>query len=299
LTLSNPGAREGYLIGIDLGGTRVKGVALTAGGQELKRTLVDTQDDGTGGFLSAVKSLVVSLTAELGSPLGVGLSAPGLAAADNRSIAFMPGRLQGLEKLNWSQFLTLNTLVSNDAHAALAGEAWIGAAAGRRHAFMLTLGTGVGGAILSDGRVLSGAIGRAGHLGHISLNIDGESDIVGTPGSLEDYIGDHNLAVRSAGRFNSTRDLIASVRDGDEFALAVWTRSIRALACAITSLINVLDPEVVILGGGIAAADHDLFMPLREELARIEWRPGGHSVPIVSAKLGDFAGAIGAAKLAL
>ena len=299
MILSSATTRDGHLVGIDLGGTRVKCVVLTPAGEELKRVQMDTNDDGAGGFRDAVKSLVAGLTEGFGVPAGVGLSAPGLASADNRSIAFMPGRLQGLENLVWSEILGLRTVVCNDAQAALAGEAWIGAAADRRHALLLTLGTGVGGAILSDGRILTGAIGRAGHLGHISLDIDGEPDIVGTPGSLEDLIGDHSVEARSAGRFGSTRDLVAAVRGGDQFAQGVWRRSIRALACAIASLINVLDPEVVIIGGGIAAAGETLFDPLREELRAMEWCPGGHQVLVVSAKLGAFAGAIGAAKLSI
>jgi len=209
----------------------------------------------------------------------------------------MPGKLQGLEGLNWTDFLQTShpVPVLNDAHAALLGEAWVGAAAGYRNVVLLTLGTGVGGAILADGRLFKGHIGRAGHLGHISLNPDGPPDIVGTPGSLEQTIGNSTLPVRSGGRFSSTRQLVEAHLKGDAEATDVWLRSLYNLAAGITSIINALDPEVIILGGGIAQAGPALFEPLARFVERVEWRPQGESVRIIPAALGDLAGTLGAA----
>ena len=160
---------------------------------------------------------------------------------------------------------------------------------------LLTLGTGVGGAIMVDGRILRGHLGRAGHLGHVSLDPEGGPDVVNTPGSLEDAIGEHNVKQRSSGRFNSTRELVAAVRDGSAEAAEVWLRSVRALAAAIAGFINVLDPEAVVIGGGIADADESLFQPLQAVLDQFEWRPGGARVRLVKAALGRNAGAVGAA----
>jgi glucokinase len=220
-----------------------------------------------------------------------------LPARDGRSIAAMPGRLAGLEGLNWQDWLEVNTPVPvlNDAQAALLGESWLGAAKGTLNVALLTLGTGVGGAAIVDGHLLRGHIGRAGHLGHVSLNPDGPPDVVGTPGSLEDAIGDHNVKIRSDGEFNSTRQLVDAFRAGSPQAAVVWLRSIRALAAALTGYINVLDPEIILLGGGIADADDALFDPLAAELARFEWRPGGARVRILKAALGPKAGVTGAA----
>ena len=287
-----------YLLGIDLGGTRLKMVALTSSGRELERFEASTCDDGSASFRAAVRSGVETLTRRLGQPQSIGLAAPGLARDDNRAIALMPTRLEGLSGFEWSDFLGADTHVFNDAHAALAGEVWLGAAQQVRHAFMLTLGTGVGGAIVADGKVLQGTLGRAGHLGHICLDVEGAPDIVHTPGSLEDLIGNHNIGVRSGGRFASTHDLVAAYEAGDEEASRVWLRSIRALGCAIASLINVLDPEIVVLGGGIVSAGASLLAPLEKVLDATEWRPCGARVPIVPAQLGDHAGAVGAAFLA-
>ena len=286
-------------VGIDLGGTQIKGVLVGCDRTVLRREVRATEDDGGDSMKWA--SAVRDLADELGRDLGAGLSAPGLAARDHRSIASMPGRLRGIEGLDWSAFLGRGSFVpvTNDAHASLLGEAWIGAARGLRDAIMLTLGTGVGGAILSDGKLMLGHIGRAGHLGHICLDVRGVSSIVGTPGALECAIGNYNIRERTAGRFDTTHALIAAFREDDEFARGVWLASIRALACAIASFVNILDPEAVVIGGGIAQAGDALFEPLRDELARIEWRPAGHAVRIIPAALGEWAGAIGAARESL
>jgi glucokinase len=189
--------------------------------------------------------------------------------------------------------------VLNDAHAALLGEAWVGAARGREHVVLLTLGTGVGGAIMTDGRLLRGTIGRAGHLGHACLDIDGPPSITGMPGAIEVMVGDCTLGGRSGGRFKSTKDLVAAHLVGDAGATRIWLRSVRALGCAIASYVNILDPEIVVLAGGITLAGEALLKPLRMVLDEVEWRPGGHAVPVVFAELGEWAGALGAARAAL
>jgi glucokinase len=241
--------------------------------------------------LAELRSLVKNPT------VYIGLAAPGLAAGDHRSIAFMPERLPGLENLDWQKHFRVASAVPvlNDAQAALAGEVWRGAARGCRNVILLTLGTGVGGAAIIDGHALRGRIGRAGHFGHISLDPDGSGDITGAPGSLEDAIGDSTVNARSRGHFSSTRELVAAARKGDSGAKTVWIASVRALAAGITSLINAFDPEVVILGGGITQAGAALFQPLEDFLDQFEWRPGGARARIVRAKLGDRAGAFGAA----
>jgi glucokinase len=290
-----------YAAGIDLGGTHLKLVAVTGAGEELRRHAESTAD-GRAAWRERIRGRLAMLEAELGAPPAwVGVAAPGLAARDGRSIAWMQGRLEPLQGLDWTRFLELGCPVPvvNDAHAALLGEAWLGAAEGRRDVVLLTLGTGVGGGALVDGRLLLGHVGRAGHLGHVALDPDGPPDIVGTPGSLEDAIGECTLVARSKGRFHTTEALVSAFLDGDGHAADVWLRSVQRLTCGIVSLINVLDPEVVVLGGGITRAGSALFEPLTEYLDRLEWRPLGSAVPIVPAVLGEFAGAFGAAHHAM
>lgn len=287
------------VFGIDVGGTHVKGLALTADGSVLADETRPTQDCGDGSWQREVETLFATLHARFPQVAATGLCAPGLARPDERAIRSMPGRLQGLENLVWSDVLNVPTVVLNDAHAALLGEVWLGAARGIDNALLLTLGTGVGGAALVDGRLLRGQLGRAGHLGHISLNPDGQADIVGTPGSLEDAIGDCTVAQRTQGRFRTTHELVAAATAGDAAAQAVWQQSIRALAAGLASLINVLDPHTIVVGGGIATAGDALFGPLRAALAAMEWRIGEFRVTVVPAQLGSRAGAFGAAHRAL
>ena len=285
-----------YAIGVDLGGTNVKFVAVTETGDVLERATESTTDAGTG-WEECIRSRIARFESTHGPTEWIGVAAPGLAARDGRSIAWMQGRMTGVQGFDWTQRLERRRTVPvlNDAQAAVLGETWRGAAAGTRNVVLLTLGTGVGGGALVDGRLLRGHLGRAGHLGHISLDADGARDIVGTPGSLEDAIGDCTVAQRSGGRFASTALLLDAYRAGDPTAAAVWSRSVEHLAVGISSLINVLDPEVVVIGGGIARAGDDLFRPLAAHLDRVEWRPLGAGVAIVPAALGEFAGAFGAA----
>jgi len=284
-----------YSVGIDLGGTNIKIVVISSAGDMLDYLICDTAD-AEGSWAQTIKDQLESIrNKRRESPCYIGLAAPGLAARDGRSIAYMQGRLPGLEGFVWQDFLDAPVMVLNDAHAALLGEVWQGAAKGFRNVILLTLGTGVGGAVLVEGRLIKGQIGRAGHLGHISVNSDGALDIVNTPGSLEQMIGNYNVAERSRARFTSTRRLVEAHLAGDHDATAVWLRSILHLAAAVASFINAFDPEIVIIGGGIAQAGAALFDPLHKELNRFEWRPMGHRVQVIPAALGEKAGAIGAA----
>lgn len=292
-----------FLIGIDLGGTNIKAALVDAETGRLLHSLsLPTLDgefeNGTPRFAITVRELATTLEEQAGATgLPVGLSAPGLAAPDGSCITWMPGRMHGLEGLNWSQFLNREVNVLNDAQAALLGEVWTGAAKGCANVFMITLGTGVGGAVVCDGRLLRGAIGRAGHLGHISVDALGAKDPFNTPGSLEAAIGNQSLAARGGGAYANTHALVAAAAAGDEAARVLWLASVRQLAVAIASLINVLDPELVVMGGGISsgAGDH-LLKPLRAFLDEYEWRPGGHRARVVLAAGGEWSGALGAAR---
>jgi glucokinase len=285
-----------YAIGIDIGVSYVKCAAVSDGGEIVLRDQTPTHAENSN-WPEGVKKYIAAIEKQRGEAQWVGMAAPGLAAPDGSGITWMQGRLEEVQGLKWTEFLGRKRFVPllNDAQAALLGEVWKGAAAGARNAILITLGTGVGGAIMCDGRILKGHIGRAGHIGHMSLDVDGVNDITGTPGSLEALIGNYTIRDRTGGRFDSTHDLVAAAQRGDAKAKQVWERSVHQLGCAIVSMINIADPEVVIVGGGIATAGEALFGPLNRVLDKHEWRPQGHQARIVAATLGEFAGAIGAA----
>lgn len=286
-------------IGIDLGGTSIKAVALDAGGQLLHRLTVPTHDGDGQPWKTSVQQLVRQLEGYMLPRFVIGISAPGLPDAANKAIAFMPGRMQGLEGWVWQDFLQQPAFVINDAVAALLSEVRLGAARDARHAVMVTLGTGVGGAILIDGKPYQGAFAKAGHIGHMVIDEQGECDITGIPGSLEDCIGNCTVEKRSGGRFTSTHALLEAYRTGDDFAASVWLRSVKQLAIGLASLTNILSPDTIVIGGGIAEAGTDLFDPLEQYLQQYEWRPGGQRAIIVKATGGELAGAKGAALFAM
>jgi glucokinase len=291
-----------YAIGIDLGGSSVKAVAITSRGEILQQVNEDFDADEQFDFARKIKEVFAQLQTSQGREANCfGLAAPGLASRDHTAIAFMPGRLHGLEGLNWKEYLgaAQHVPVLNDAHAALFGEAWLGAARGLHDVVMLTLGTGVGGAAIVDGNLLQGHIGRAGHLGHNCLDMNAPKDVTGIPGSIEYFIGNWNIHERTNGQFPTTHALVQAYTRGDPLAWTVWQKSVHALACTIATYVNVLDPEAVIIGGGIARAGTTLFEPLETALRGIEWQPGGHKVRLIPAELGGFAGAIGSARNAL
>ena len=292
-------------IGIDLGGTLIKGAAFDlASGDLLHEDVAPARDGEWEGddpaFLFEIRQLVQRFEErEAGEVSVVGVSSPGFANREASHIVSMPGRLEGLEGLEWPDALGRPAAVLNDAHAALMGEIWQGAASGVEDVILLTLGTGVGGAIVTEGRLLRGHFGKGGHLGHASLDLHGETDICGMPGALEDMIGNHNVRERSGGRYESTRELVNAVRRGDQHALEVWGRSVRALGVAVASFVNILDPELVLIGGGISEAWDEIEERLRGWMEEFEWRPGGGQVEIRRAALGPMAGAYGAAYFAM
>ena len=284
-------------IGIDLGGTRIKGVALH--NHEVISHVYEPTGEGEA-FKQNMLKVLTHLKKQLSSDeVVVGISAPGIPNESNTAIAVMPGRLPGLEGFLWSDFFQTPAWVLNDAVCALVAEARMGVAKDYKNAVMLTLGTGVGGAILIDGKPYQGSFNKAGHWGHTTVDFDGVADVTNMPGSIEEAIGNVSVERRSMGQFKSTQDLLDALEEDDPFAHWVWLSSVQKLALTISSISNVLSPELVILGGGIAEVGEWLFTPLKRFMDIYEWKPGGQGVRVVKAKFSDLAGAIGAACFAL
>lgn len=287
-------------IGIDLGGTNVKGLIINEKGEVLKQHYIPTQDNGDFAWRVNVKEMVDYLAGCTEHKIsGIGMSAPGLPDEQNRCIAYLPNRLNGLENFKWGEYLGYATYVLNDAHSALMAEATFGAAKECKNVVLLTLGTGVGGGIMINGQLYQGLAQMAGHLGHLSIDSqDDELSILGAPGSLEYAIGNYSIKKRSLGRFESTWQLTEAYRNGDSWATLIWLTSIKKLAVSISSIINALSPEIVVLAGGITLADDALYKPLREFMDLYEFRPNKQT-PILQAYFGDMAGAIGAASFVM
>jgi glucokinase len=286
-------------IGIDLGGTRIKGVAIDEEGNLLHQLYMPTNDGDDISWKSAVANTVSELRQHLNGNTVIGISAPGLPDKENTTIAFMPGRLGGLENFVWRNYLKTPAYVLNDGVAALVAEAKTGAAKDSTNAIMITLGTGVGGALLINKQPYQGSFNKAGHIGHMVIDSDGDADVTNMPGSLEECIGNCTIKKRSEGKFASTHELLDAYRKGDYFAKEVWLTSVKKLAIGLASASNFISPDTIVVGGGIAEANEDLFIPLNKWFDEFEWQPGGIRPKIVKATQGDLAGAIGAACFAM
>jgi len=205
----------------------------------------------------------------------------------------------------------------NDARVALAGEMVWGAARGRDNALMLTLGMGVGGAALVDGRLLRGHTGVAGHLGHLTVEPDGPLCACGNRGCLETVFsaraieGEAWAAVhrgcastltrlfREQPQLATCRTIFQAASEGDELSGSIVTRAISRLAAAIAGLLHVFDPEAVILGGHVADAGADLLIPLQEQVWERSRGLLGREVPLVEQEVADKSGIVGAAGLVM
>jgi glucokinase len=209
--------------------------------------------------------------------------------------------MAGIEHLYWSEYLgEKESFVLNDAHAALMAESSFGAGKGLKNIVLLTLGTGVGGGILIDGKLYTGLGLMAGHFGHITIDAGyDETGITGSPGTLEQALGNTTVYKRSAGKYSSTSELVSAFAGGDNFASYVWLDSVRKLSLAICSISNSISPDAVILGGGITNAGDNLFGPLKDFMDVYEWRPGGKKTQILQAQYSELSGAAGAAAFAL
>ena len=291
------------VIGVDVGGTLVKAVLINETGKVLFQKSLPTNDQSSStDWKYGAKQLVQELKifSKEASCL-TGIAAPGISNEEHSAISFMPGRLEGIENFHWGNFFgEKKVFVLNDAHAALMAESSFGAGKGLKNIVLLTLGTGVGGGILIDGKLYTGLGLMAGHLGHIT--IDASSDvtgITGSPGTLEQAIGNSTVSRRSSGKFNSTSELVDAYINGDNFAKYVWLDSVRKLSLAICSISNSISPDAVVLGGGITNAGDNLFIPLNDFMDVYEWRPGGKKTQLLQAKYSELSGAVGAAAFAL
>jgi glucokinase len=192
--------------------------------------------------------------------------------------------------------------LDNDATAAAAGEHRYGAGKGTRNMVYLTISTGVGGGVVLDGRLFHGTTGNGGELGHVTVDWRGRlCRGCGRRGCLEAYVSGTSIAerAREAGLdVAAAADVVAAAEAGDTVAGTVWAETIEALACGLTSIVNLFEPELVVLGGGVTRAGDRLIGPVRKRVKADAMPPAGRAVEVVRAALGDRVGVVGAAAVA-
>ena len=313
-----------YILGVDLGGTNIVCGAMSAdGASQFAMQSVPTRADLGGDavverIVQLCEKVIAETIAETGCArsdfLGVGIGSPGPLDRDRGIVIVTPN-------LGWHDFplrdnvagpLGMPGTLDNDANCATFGEWWIGAAKGARHVVGLTIGTGIGGGIILDGTLFHGASDVAGELGHITIDSTGRRCGCGNYGCLEAYASGPAIAERArealAGGEPSILPVLvagdlsqitaATVYDaahrGDEVAGHVVRDTAKFLGIGVANFLNIFNPEVVVLAGGVTQAGDALFEPLRAEVRRRAFAPAVEACRIVPGILDGNAGVIGA-----
>ena len=301
-----------HVLALDIGGTKLAaGVVDTAGG--VRSFIVESTqaEEGPERGLERLFALGRSAVEESGvawpaiGAVGIGAGGP-LDAA--RGVLIAPPHLPGWVNVPLTQLaeeaLGIPAALENDATAAAAGEHRFGAGAGTRHMIYLTISTGVGGGIVIDGRLYRGAGGNGGELGHVTVDCDGRPCRgCGRRGCLEAYVSGTSIAerAREAGMDGAVAaDVAAAAKTGDPVASAIWDETVDALACGLTSVVNLFEPELVVLGGGVVSGTGEqLLGPVRTRVFAESMPPAAAVVQIVEAALGERVGVVGAAAIAI
>ena len=287
------------LIGVDLGGTAIKLGRFSLDGELLAELEVPTpQPPMPGAVVIAIVEAVQQLDPErLASSVGLGLPGPMDAAG---RVARVCINLPGWEQVPLAEWLEpqlqRRVTLANDGNCAVVGEAWQGAAKGYQDVLLLTLGTGVGGGVLLGGRLFTGHGGAAAEPGLICIDPEGPPCNSGNRGSLEQFCSIGALARQSS---LTPHELCQQADAGDPEALAIWQRYGRHLGVGLSSLIYVLTPELVLIGGGLSAASHHFLPSALEEVEHRVQRESRQGLEIRRCALGNGAGRLGAARLAL
>lgn len=308
----SPDHSDAIAIGVDIGATAIK-AALVG----LRGDLLASFREDSPRTPSSLRDFVHSVRKQATVPvLGIGIGCKGVIDAATTRVNRLPGDLHFLEGCTLRDLIAVGSLpvcADNDARTALVAEVLWGTARGRRNVLLLTLGTGVGGAALVDGVILRGASGAACHLGHVTIDIRGGLCICGNYGCLETCFSSRaiesgyfahihrasetRLSLDDAGRVPTTEAIFQAAAEGDPSARRVLDLAFESLTAALVSFVNVFDPELIILGGNIAAAGPQLLAPLQEEVARRTSVLLGRKVPIVLQNNVGFGGVAGAAGL--
>lgn len=315
-----------YIVGVDLGGTNLRSAVVTEDEKIVGRASRPTEaEKGPEAVMEAIRGCVLDAVGESGLQtddlLAVGIGAPG-PMNWKTGVVYSPPNLPGWHHVpladEMKKRLGVPCYVENDANVACFGEFWLGAGRGAEQMCLLTLGTGLGGGIVTHGKLLRGLDGTAAEIGHMKVErFQGRRCGCGAIGCLEQYASVTGMKKTALigivkGERTVLRDLVENditkltgkmifdaAEQGDEFAANVVHETGIWLGIGISSLINLLNPEKVVLYGGMVAAGERLFKPMRETIRTETFEVPAKRAEILTAALGDDSGVIGAAGVAL
>ena len=313
-----------YSIGVDLGGTNIVSAIVNCQGKIVNRlkvpTLAERGKEATiKRIIDTINENIVQSTIVLDDIIGIGIGAPGPLDIKRGIINFapnLPGWIDVPLKKKLENEFNMKVVLENDANAAAWGERCFGAGQGVNNLVCFTLGTGIGGGIIIDGKIYHGNNYGAAELGHMTVNKDGPRCNCGNYGCLEAYSSATGIKNRIINRieegikseflnfdddklFESLRlkSIFEAARKGDKLTKGVVEEAISYLGIAIANIANILNPEMVVLVGGITNEGDKLLIPLREEVKKRAFYSNYKSLKIVIGKLGGNAGVLGAAAL--
>lgn len=315
----SPMSRNDVGIGVDVGGTNTKGAIVTASGEILAdaRRPTDAQA-GTKGILGLVEELLERAAADGVTVTSVGIGAAGFIDATAGAVTFSPNLVYDDPELATAVAARtgLPTFVDNDANAAAWGEYRLGSARGITDLAFVTLGTGVGSGFIVDGRLVRGARGSGAELGHIVIDPDGPVCPCGLRGCLEQFASGTAIARMAAqaiegkadtamsrlipsGNAPRAEDVTRAAEEYDETARSILRRAGVALGTGLSNVVNLFDPQVIVLGGGLVAAGEPYLGPARDRLAAMLNAQRRRPVRLDVSRLGNSAGLLGAALLGI
>jgi glucokinase len=291
------------VIGVDVGGTKILAAVVARTGAIEARLERPTDTRSQDGLLSELDAAVEELRAEHPEIAAIGFGLPSrIDQRAGRAIASVNIPLQNFDiRDRMARRHGIPVAIDNDANAAAIGEWHAGAAKGARHVVMLTLGTGVGGGLILDGRPYRGATGGGAELGHVVVEYEGPLCACGGRGHLE-AVAAGPAADRAArelyGPEANAHDLVRRAKEGEAEAIRSLAEIGGRLGAGIASFLNIFEPELVVIGGGFAAAGELLLAPARKVVSREALQPIPETARVVLAELGPDAGVIGAAVIA-
>jgi glucokinase len=317
--------RTQYIVGVDLGGTNIVAGAMTVDGtrHHAMRSIPTNSSVGDEGVAERIVGLVQSVIldtieqsdAKRGDFIGIGIGAPGPLDREKGIVLVAPN-------LGWRDFplrdrissrLNLPTTLDNDANCATFGEWWQGAARGGTDVVGLTIGTGIGGGLILGGALYHGASDMAGEIGHTTIDLNGRHCKCGNYGCLEAYASAPAIATRARevlvreegessipamvnGKYEAITAQIVydAAKQGDPIANEIVRDTAKYLGAGVANLLNIFNPDTVVIAGGVTAAGDSLFVPLRAEVRRRAFSPAVQASRIVPGELPGTAGVVGA-----
>ena len=312
--MNNPSGSAASFLGIDLSGPTMRAALVTAAGEVIERRESPIEADQ---LVPKVADAVKELRSTHPDIAAVGIAIPGLVNRQTDRVIVSRDLPSTVREELHSEFMDATGLrveIENDANAAAYGEYIVGAGRGSRDMFYVTIGDGIGGAIILDGKLWTGASGFAGEVGHITIDPDGVECECGNVGCLETVASGPNIVRRAnerlhrdgtsslsrlAGNKNFTAaDLAHEANNGDDFSLMMIERTGKYIGTGVANVLNLLNMEKIVLGGGVMDAGDLILNPIIQEARRRAFQPCFEATQIVAATLGPDAISIGAAMLA-